>query len=451
MGEEIAGRVWGKIFEDNKSYFIKALMIFIITVIFIVYALCSIEENCYKIIMSLCIAAIGILMEILFYNEIKLPCAKSKYYSAVLLIIDAESKEEYNSIKSKLADLFKKSLQGKDKKLFAVEYLKYEITDKYKILNDEETIKLLEKTNCDYLVNVNVKSEQLKDEKQYVVKIGMGYKHPAYIKPIEECFKKEFVILSKPTKKLDFLSKDKIQVLEVTANRMSLICQYIIGRGTYFNMNFKMAGILFDELYSDIKNINQDEYVIKTLKTVIPPICCDIHLRISDMHYTEFCKNKNYEDLDKMNFELEFANQYVNNTYEYHLSKSVYTFLKHRDIEMVKKELKACKEKRVKGTWEYSDAFICAYEEKSEMTIFNKYKKALKNDYNLMYLIEFIEDVLREDKINSLRFPLIILNLEVGNTSVAQEILGEYLENKESHILDSNVEEILKRKYKDVL
>lgn len=451
MQESISERFYGKIFGNNKFLWIQYLAIILSTIILISLMICNITETCYQIIIGVAISIIGILVSVLVYLENKLPFANSKFYSAVLLIIDAESKEEYNSIKSKLADLFKKSLQGKDKNLFTVEYLKYEITDEYKILNDKKTIELLEKTNCDYLVNVNVKSEQLKDEKQYVVKIGMGYKHFPYIKPIEDCLKKEFVCLSKPTKKIDFLSKEKIQVLEVTANRMSLICQYIISRGTYFNRDFKMAGILFDELYSNIQNINQDEYVIKILKEIVPPICCDIHLRLSDMHYMDFCKKRNYDDLEQMNFELEVANQYENDIYEYHLSKSVYWFLKNRNIEKVKEELKKCKEKKGKGTWEYSDAFICAYEGKSELTIFNKYKKALKNDYNLMYLIEFIEEILREDGINSLRFPLIILNFEVGNIIVAKEILDEYLENKKTHMLDVNIQEILKRKYKELL
>ena len=76
-------------------------------------------------------------------------------------------------------------------------------------------------------------------------------------------------------------------------------------------------------------------------------------------------------------------------------------------------------------------AFLKAYSGEGEGKIIYHYKQAFKVQYEHIYLISFIEDILvNEPEKNMLRFALILLYLQLNDVKVAKEIMKEYLEYK---------------------
>lgn len=438
MGD-IANTILEKYFRTKLSIFF-AICIAVLVGIVLYF---SIPILIFKIISVLCVSGItiGYIVDAVNYN--KLP--KNAEGDAVLVRIISKDKEEYEDIKYKFGNEFEKFIKNNECKIRII-YIPYNLVNLYNSDEKEIIIKLLKKTNCIFLTTIKVRSEEVKENIKYIAELNLGIIHPSYEKKIEELFQKEVSILGMPISRLEYDRENKLNILETTARRLSIICKYIIARAYYISAEIDGADRILQPLYNELGNINEKN--LDGIKKNVNKMCYDIHIVKAMLENSK--KDKNIEIVEN---ELNHANKFIKDTYIYYEGMSVCAFLKNRDIKRVKDCLGNCKRINKNGTWKYSDAFIKAYEGQSEGKIIYHYKQALKIQYNYMDLISFIEDIINiENDKNMLRFALVILYLKLGEVITAKSILKEYLEYDNKICLEENTINQLNKIYeKEIL
>ena len=433
MGETIAN-----LFEKNyktKKSIILAIILGILGLI-IMYA--SITDLFLRI--GLCFGIIALVVfyviDTIIYN--KLP--RNQFNNAILIRIIAKNKEEFEDIEYKFKSEFEKYIQS-DKNKLNIICIPFHLVQEHTYTEKDRIIKLLQKTNCIFLVTLKTRSEDINTDTKYITEFNMAVIHPTYQENIERIFQKEFSILGMPTSRIEYSKENKLDKLEVTAHRISVVCKYIIARAYYLSFEFNNSLRIAENLYNELKILNdkQFEYIKKTVRD----LCYEIH--ISKMLIENSKDNK---DITYVERELNEANQYRKDTYIYYEGMSVCAFLKDRDIKKTNDYLGQCKKIQPKGPWRYSEAFIKAYCGKSEGTIISKYRQAFKIPYDYSILVNFIEDILNQepDK-NMLRFALILLYLKLEQIETAKVVLIEYLENENISNLSENTLNELRKIY----
>ena len=438
MSEKLFDILVDKMWKTKGSLF----LVFPLAIMVLVFSLNSLNDNIYKWIVGICIATITIAYTVATIKYNSLPKSNDCKKASILLRIYAKNKEEYEDIKEKFGNEFNKFLAIGKNKTFDIVYIPYHLIENNKSDDLEDIIKMLKKTNCIFLATIKTKSEEMSTDTQYVTELNFGILHNTYPEKVQELFQGEVNYWSRTTRRLEYSKMNKITTLETTAEKLSLVCRYIIGCAYYLNGDLVNAGIIIDELYNMLKAKSSDNF-IKNLRDKSKALGFDIH--IIKVHI-EFSKDN--PNLEFIKNELDKADNLIKNTYVYNLNMSTYAFLKNRDVISAKKYIGACKSLEPNGEWKYSEAFLYAYEGESEGRVVYKYMQALKTDTDYMHLIAFIEDILlkEEDKI-MLKFALAILYIETGNIDAAKDTMSEYLKIKENAKLEVNTIKRLTKKY----
>lgn len=431
---EIVSILFEKYFRSKYSIIIAIP----ITIILGITLYNSIPIFVLKILAIICLSCISIyyIIDTIIYN--KLP--NNKKGDAILIRIIAKDKSEYEDIKYKFGNEFESFINNNNCRL-KILYIPYHLIELNKYNEEEKIIKLLQKTNCIFLTTIKTRSELIDENTNYITEFNLGIIHPTYVDRIEKVFQKEINILGMPIKRIEYSNKNKLDILEFTAQKISFICKYIIARAYYLSNEFENSQSICEQLYNELKNYSNEDF--NNIKKSVRLLCYDVH--IAKMFIENSKNDRNIEYVER---EIEEANKYIKNTYIYYEVKSVCCFLKYRDIKKTNDYLGCCKKILKNGPWKYSIAFLKAYSGESEGKIIYHYKQAFKVQYEYMDLISFIEDVLlKEPDKNMLRFALLLLYLQIGDIKVAKEILKEYLENKETSCIDENTINQLKQIY----
>lgn len=421
--EEIGNTLLEKYFRRSSSIIIAIF----IGIILGISLYCSIPNIILKIISIVCVLGIFTfyIIDTICYN--KLP--KSKRYDSVLVRIIAKDKNEYDDIQYKFGNEFEKFLNSSKNKINIL-YIPYHLVESNSYTEKEKIIKLLKKTNCIFLTTVRTRSEETKDNTKYITEFNLGIAHPTYIAKIEKLFQEELNLLGMPTSRVEYFAETKLNVLEVTAQRISIVCRYIIARAYFFSSDFENALDIGEKLYSELNGLREKDFL--NIKNMLSTLCYEIHIIKMLIE-----NSKDSNNLDYIEKELNEANKYKKGTYIYYEGMSVCSFLKDRDIKKTKDYLGQCKQIQKNGPWKYSVAFIKAYCDESEGKVIYHYKQAFKVEHDHMQLISFIEDILdQEPEKNMLRFALMLLYLKIGEIKTAKEILKEYLDNGQVNSLD---------------
>lgn len=426
------------LFEKYFRSIYSIIIVILIGVILSINLYFSIPVVVARIIAILCVVGIVVyyVIDTILYN--KLP--KNKADNAILIRIIAKDKNEYDDIKYKFGKEFEKFLKLNENKL-QILYIPFHLIEKNSYNEENKIIKLLEKTNCIFLTTIKTRSEDTSENTKYITEFNIGIIHPVYMNKIEKIFQSEINILGMPTARVEYSKEDKLNILEVTAQRISFVCKYIIARAYYLSNELESALVISENLYNELMCLPEKNF--EEIRKSIRTLCYDIH--ISKMLVENSKNNKN---VDYVENELNKANKYIKNTYIYYEGMSVCCFLKYRDIKKTNDYLGSCKKINKNGPWKYSVAFLKAYCDESEGKVIYHYKQAFKVSYDYMRLISFIEDILiNEPHKNMLRFALILLYLKIGEITTARDIMKEYLQNKKAFSLEESSIEQLKKIY----
>lgn len=310
--------------------------------------------------------------------------------TGIILFYNTSNKTIYQDTVRKLGDEFRHKINP-NFDVIDVPYgvARLQIKDKSKMvnfMNDKRSLLLLE---------ITVNSDKDKKVLNYDLKIEGGILHPTYKDSVEKEFQEVFSKVTQKFREIVFQSKDMTKCLRITANDMSIGCEYIIGLSYFLNGQYNMTEKIFDQLSSNLQSSAKYPRMLFSVNR----IRYEINMYYSTVHLEKFqfnCDNK--DEIDAMNYYLEKANHCIANTYEYYLNKAYYYVIKEGDVKKATEHINICKQKKnAPATWKYSDAFIKAYSNKSIGSIVSSYKAALRVPYeNIMDLTIFIESILKK-------------------------------------------------------
>lgn len=414
----------------------KLIIFFLMAISGIIYVWTEDYNNWFKWSVIITIVVVYIILWFDTKNYNSLPRNKDKDKNAILIRIFAKDKNEYEDIKFKFGTEFSTFLKPEDNNLNVI-YIQHHLVDKHNYESKDKIIKLLEKTESIFLITIKARSENVKENVKYITEFNLGIIHPEYKEFIDKYVKYQFNTLTKPMSRIEYTAEDKLSVLEVSAQRISLVCKYFISQAYFFVNELDNAINIAQRLYDELKSCKNDK-----MFELVNKLCYNIYISKA------LKDNITLENAKKVEEELKLANKYVQNTYLFFEGMSVCCFLLYRDIKKTKDYIGNCKKIASKAPWKYSDAFLKAYCNESEGKVFYHYKQAFNIPYPYSSLISFIGEILDvEPEKNMLRFAITLLSLEMGDIKLAHKYMREYLENKENNRLDSNIEEQLSKKF----
>lgn len=347
------------------------------------------------------IACCILVLSYLIMEQIKnntLPRAKFGNI-AVLFIIKAADKKDYDLLNKQLVERFDEVMRTGSKINFQVLYIDYyQLKQKqYDLLNETSLIKLLQKTNCVFCIQINTYSSKGTRIAEFEMEIKTGVIHPAYQEDIARSFIKEMEICTKPLNNIPRVSNGQINFLYNTAQFLSYTCRYVIGLMAMIEKDLGFSNIIFNELRESL--IDEETYskITTLLLNSVNHHCYNLNIYLSHNYYTSYEDTGNLSALNDMEDHLYMANEIFPNTYYYHLEIAIVHVLKYRDYATAQKHIDECRVQDSNGDWRYSDAFLFAYNSKNTWKIYGKYRSALKYDTELGSVIYFIEKVMQKE------------------------------------------------------
>jgi len=373
-----------------------------------------------------------------------LPKAKKGNW-AVLFVVDAESDQLFSDVRKKLISSFFDCINCNTTRQLQALCIRVERVRKLNLSVRDDVLSLLQATNCIFYVIVKYRVDSLINAENFEIKIDYGVVHPEFEKTVKQLLENDMGMLGEPLKKKRFTKAQTLDVFDITAHTLSLICQYVLGLVLLFSGGFDHAYSLFKMLYTELKKADVTE-TIKRMQQLVSNrfyiTCLSIVVRDMDIFYMD----KSLAALDDMNIKLDEANLIVPNTYLYNLNKAYYHVARNTDISSAKKCIDKCKQMNQLTNWRYSDAFFAAYDGIPPLSIYKKYCQAFKSEQNLYKIVDFIEYFIeREPGRITLHLAAGLVYDVIGDTILAKEHFEAYL-NVEK---DNRIRAVLTRKMKN--
>lgn len=375
---------------------------------------------------------------VIVYLSNKLPSA-SKGELGILFVFHTETNDMYKDASYNFVEKFNGISSKFDIPLKAI-CLKSNNIKNYNIGNKKLMLNLLEKTNCVFCVDVLYGVDDVNNINEYEIKINFGSYHPGFNSANDEIFNNRFNQISQPLKNKRFSKDSKLDVLNVTVMQIHLVAKYIIALACIFSEHFILSDKLLQELYTSCNNLNNNFSLL--IKEAYFNSCVQMEIHYLD----DYMSTENNDSLDKCEHYLQIINELFPNTYAYFLNSAYVLFHKYRNITEAKKCIQACKKIKHDGSHLYSDAFLSAYSEETVVLVINKYEKAIKSDYNIVEIIDFIEKVLiKEPDKFLLHLSLSMLYNELGDKKLSAIHLKSFMnryKGKKEHYLTKTIKKL---------
>lgn len=366
------------------------------------------------------------LIVIMLIKANKLPKAR-KDAIAILFRVDTETNKQFEEIKRKFIEEFANLLNSHTTSSFHTLYIpRSRIQSVYN--KDEKEILL--KTRCTFLISIRLLTNDMDNPDQYKMSIKCSLIHNKYKDSITKKLHHEFDSLTGLTSIIHYSKQLALTAIELVSEQLSYICKYFFGLTFYLNGQEIKASVICEELNTCINNIKKEEQnnpIIKYLKSNLPKLNFEINYIASSRFYKKYKSDYSKADLDQSYSYLLKANNYIRNTYSYYLQMSVFHFLRGRNIKESRGCIEECRKTLKNHVWRYSDAFLAAYEGKSLLSVYRKYRIAFRIDYDLIEIATFIEHVLEvEPDKTSLHFALGLVYQQIGDLELMKYHLNKF-------------------------
>ncbi len=193
-------------------------------------------------------------------------------------------------------------------------------------------------------------------QKCYYLNLKAAVKHFPILKQVSDQFRDVDI---KKAFKNDFIIPSSNEIIEFkhTTDNVSFASKYIMGIASYLSLDMITAFDLHYNLINEINIKKIDEEIFSHIKTRLPLFIINESMNLSYLYYHK------YNDIEKMNYYTDIILKFDENNYYSKLSKSIYYFLKNRDIKSSLEILNTIKD-NIDSTWLYNKAFLLAYDNK---------------------------------------------------------------------------------------
>lgn len=360
----------------------------------------------------------------------RLPRAK-KNCVAVLFCIEAESEKLFTTARRKLVSDFQAALEHNAKIRFKALCVSKERVAKYDLKQDTDCLKLLFKTHSVLLVQVRYTTDDVDDSGNFKLTVCYGVRHPEINEDVEKALSYDMARLGAPIRSQRFEKKDAIDVFDFTTQALVFACQYIMGFAVLLAGDGQNAVTLLLQARKLVE-INEGGYFDRDnlLRLVDERLYAAYYLSAA-IQQRKFQSDHSIAHLLEMDKNLELSNRIHPDTYAYNLDKAYVLVCLYKDGKAAKKCIERCKEINQNNIWQYSEAFLCAYLDKSAGIVMSKYAKAFTKPYaNPIELLDFIEFVLEQepDKM-TLHLAAGMIYSKTGDNILSRQHISIYLKN----------------------
>jgi tetratricopeptide (TPR) repeat protein len=281
-------------------------------------------------------------------------------------------------------------------------YHSKKIFENYKNNDKEKLLNYHIKTRSQYLVFGYCDKRLHKGEKHYFIKLDASVYHKEIKKDISQAFSGD--MRKALPNKLYFPETEEIVGFQITGNIIGLGARYIIGRASFYSKDFQTAFELHKNLLEEINNIrsklgkqNIDKIDLPVIDKIEELSKKNLIITALILAWINYLHKKNYDEMYRFIEEVQLLEP---NNYDSLLLKSVYFFLKNRDINSAMEELKKAENNsNSDSTWLYNKAFLLAYKGKLN-DAYHTYKRAFGGKVVLdipLVVEEFIYNIWEEE------------------------------------------------------
>ena len=362
----------------------------------------------------------------------RLPKAPKGYLS-VLFCIEAESEKLLSAAKSKLVSNFNSSLDGNSKVRFRALCVSKKRVVKYNLQEDKDCLSLLQRTGSTLLVNVRYVTDDTDNSEIFELKINYGVRHPYFNETAQKALSYDLSQLGSPIRSQRFEKRNTIDVFNFTTQALVFACQYIIGFVTLLTGDGENSLVLLQQAKDTAKRNDGKGFDVKSLVQVVDDRMFAAHNQVATKCLKAFQEDYSMKHLCDMEEALEAANRIHPDTYSYNLGKAYVLVMLHQDGTAARKCIEKCKQSNQNQDWKYSEAFLCAYAERTPGMVMSKYNKAFMVPYdNPLELADYIELVIeREPDKLMLHLAVGLIYNHMGAIKLARQHLSFFLEKTE--------------------
>lgn len=370
--------------SNNWQNPITIIILIIVTILFWFF---SGKLNSLNDLNSYFLFVIVLFEYILWYFSTKIKKIQ-KDIIGIVIAITTENESIQERLKNDFIGNIREVIKSGSYKQFQVINLSNYHSKKIKENPHKNCIKYHNLTNGNFLVFGYCAKRMHKEKEYYYLKLEASVIHGLIPKPISYAFSGD---MSKIFPRESLISvTDEIFGFKIEAQMIGFSTKYILGMASFFSKDFVTAFKLHFSLIGELEKNNSkylDNIILDRIKNLTINILIMESVILARINY----RYKN--DIDKMNYFIEIIQKYKPNNYDAHLLKSIYFFLKLRDVESALDEINKAKNKR-DTAWIYSKAFLLAYNEENLTQVYHIYQQAFKGSAEPIVPIEVEEFIL---------------------------------------------------------
>lgn len=391
----------------------------------------TLNTKVYFIIGTVFVLAWGVydIVCLISYRLPKTP----KGYLSVLFCIEAESEKLLSAAKSKLVSNFNSSLMGNSKVRFRALCVSKKRVAKYNLQEDEDCLRLLQRTGSVLLVNVRYVTDDTDNSENFELMINYGVRHPHFIETAQKALSFDLSQLGSPIRSQRFDKRNTIDVFNFATQALVFACQYIVGFVALLTGDGENSLLLLQQARDTANRNDGKGFDVKSLVQLVDDRMFAAYNQVATKCLRDFQDNHSMKCLCEMETALEAANRIHPDTYSYNLGKAYALVMLHQDGAAARKCIEKCKQSNQNQDWQYSEAFLCAYAGRTPGMVMSKYNKAFMVPYeNPVELADYIELVIeREPDKLMLHLAVGLIYNNMGATKLARQHLSFFLEKTE--------------------
>lgn len=373
------------------------------------------SESSLKFWLLVALSTIALLLYTCFTINAHIIPSAPKNKVGVLFIVCSENKETYRHVEHCLVGKFEDLSRKFELPEIHIICLDKKSITKFDLSKTEDSILLLKRSNCLFAVKTRYTVDDTENAEHFEMEINYSLLHPMLKPEVQELLQREMNTFAIGIAQQQFKKENCLQTFSITAQKLTYLCEYFLGVLFILNQNYTVARSIYLNLHSCVAQ-DRGSFAFTFLPTVNARIA-ETGFALAKIEHEKYRVDHNKSFMRRYRDIIEETNKYVKDTYGYFLDRAMLAIILDRDSAQAAKYVEKCRLLNERNDWRYSDAFLAAYDDVNPLKVYRKYQVAFKSEFNPLYIIEFIENVLEEEPLRgSLQLALILIYNEIGDT-----------------------------------
>jgi tetratricopeptide (TPR) repeat protein len=297
----------------------------------------------------------GITYAIWWYTNC-LPKTKKGKVGFLISITTGEEKERRKIMEdfvTTLHEILKSGVSGNSFHLIKVpEHVAEKVVD----IDDAQRLRL--KCRAHFMIYGRVRLRPVAGREEHVVHLEGIVAHKPISEIVSRKLSTEFAELL--PRRVRIATENDVFSFAFTSEWINCVSKYIIGIAAACSGDLDYAEKLQNDVQSLLGDQDQAFPIFAKLKQRVPQRLAEINHARASIAYNRWLRTRDPVEMEKVSYHLDKIPSFYVNEYGVLLLKSIFLFVKHRDVKTAIATLKKCKGVS-EGTWLYNLGFLYAY------------------------------------------------------------------------------------------